>query len=222
MNFSHFIWSLYLEPGKRPDLLCSPPDFSKLAGLLTQLGIPVQWVKNLYQKITHILTSDFRCTGPFRKEQQCDSHALNKSFHVSLLQSTSPIVKVPKENNLDTVQYTEFKSTMISMANKFQGFKDDTNTWMNVRREVRNRQMDPREIQRETKTIRAIQEMRTKFNEEIKVLKKSQTNVSGNEKLNKSNKNAQWKPSPQNVSHRRQNIRAWMQGRETGWSIKEN
>lgn len=68
--------------------------------------------------------------------------------------------------------------------------------------------MDSKEIQRETKTIRTIQEMRTKFNEEIKVLKKSQTNVSGNEKLNKSNKNAQGKPSPQNVPHRRQNVRA--------------
>lgn len=66
--------------------------------------------------------------GPFIKEQQCDSHALNRRSHVSLLQSTSPIVKVSKENNLDTVQSTEFKRTMINMANKFEGFKEDTNT----------------------------------------------------------------------------------------------
>lgn len=44
-----------------------------------------------------------------------------------LLQSTSPIVKVPRENNLDAVQSTGFKRTMISMANKFEGFKEDTN-----------------------------------------------------------------------------------------------
>lgn len=37
--------------------------------------------------------------------------------------------------------------------------------------------------------------MRIKFNEEIKALMKIQTNGPGNEKLNKSNKKAQWKPS---------------------------